>query len=223
MIKLENITKSYPLSDGGRHHVFKNFSFTFPENHSIGLLGPNGAGKSTLMRILGGIDLPDSGKVITDKTISWPVGLAGGMQGSLSARDNVKFICRVYGLNKDEIREKVAYVEEFAEIGKYFDEPIKSYSSGMRSRVAFGLSMAFDFDYYLIDEIGAVGDAQFKVKSKAVYEKKLSTSNVIMVSHNMQEIRTYCDYVVVVYNGEANVYEDIEEGIAVYQQIGQKK
>lgn len=223
MIKLENITKSYSLRDGGRHYVFKNLSFTFPENKSIGLLGPNGAGKSTLMRILGGIDLPDSGKVLTDKTISWPVGLSGGMQGSLSARDNVKFICRVYGLNKKEIVEKVEYVQNFAEIGKYFDEPIKSYSSGMRSRVAFGLSMAFDFDYYLIDEIGAVGDARFKQKSKAVYEQKLINSNVIMVSHNMADIKLYCDYVVLVYNGEANVYEDINEGISMYQQIGQKK
>lgn len=223
MIILDNITKSYPLVGGGRHHVFKNFSFSFPENHSIGLLGPNGAGKSTLLRILGGIDIPDSGRVITDKSISWPVGLGGGLQGSLSARDNVKFVCRVYGYSGDAMREKIAYVEEFAEIGEYFDEPIKKYSAGMRSRITFGLSMAFDFDYYLIDEVGAVGDPGFKQKSKAVYQQKLANANVIMVSHNMGEIKAYCDYVVVVNEGEARVYEDIYEGIAMYQQIGQKK
>ncbi|MDD2782022.1 ABC transporter ATP-binding protein [Sulfuricurvum sp.] len=223
MIRLENLSKSYPLKEGGRHYVFDNFNFTFPENHSIGLLGPNGAGKSTLLRILGRIDLPDSGRVITDKKISWPVGLSGGFQGSLSARDNVKFISRVYGYTGEAMREKIAYVQEFAEIGEYFDEPIKTFSSGMRSRIAFGLSMAFDFDYYLIDEVGAVGDPAFKQKSKLVYQEKLKNANVIMVSHVMADIKAYCDYVVVVNGGQASVYEDVDEGIAVYQKIGQKK
>ncbi|MGD9969659.1 MAG: ABC transporter ATP-binding protein [Sulfuricurvum sp.] len=223
MIVVDNITKSYPLVGGARHYVFRNLSFTFPENKSIALLGPNGAGKSTLLRILGGIDIPDSGRVITDKTISWPVGLSGGLQGSLSARDNVKFICRVYGYTGQKMKEKVAYVENFAEIGEYFDQPIKSYSSGMRSRVTFGLSMAFDFDYYLIDEVGAVGDQQFKQKSQAVYTTKLRNANVIMVSHNMADIRSMCNFVIIVNNGEAKIYDDVEEGIKMYQLIGQKK
>lgn len=218
MIILDRLTKSYPLTHG-RHYVFKDLSFTFPEGSSIAILGPNGAGKSTLMRILGGIDAPDSGQVITDKTISWPVGLSGGLQGSLSARDNVKFVCRVYGCKGEALREKVAYVEDFAEIGKYFDQPIKNYSSGMRSRVAFGLSMAFDFDYYLIDEAGAVGDPQFKKKSKAVYDEKRKNSNVILVTHNMNEVRELCQHVIVVKEGQAQVFDDIEEGIAEYQGI----
>lgn len=216
MIVLDCLTKSYPLTHG-RHYVFQNLSFTFPEGSSIAILGPNGAGKSTLMRILGGIDTPDSGRVITDKSISWPVGLSGGFQGSLSARDNIKFVCRVYGYTGDAMREKLAYVEEFAEIGKYFDQPMKNYSSGMRSRIAFGLSMAFDFDYYLIDEAGAVGDPQFKEKSNAVYEEKLRLSNVILASHNMGEVRSLCQHVVVVRNGQAHVYDDVEEGIYDYQ------
>lgn len=218
MIVLENLTKSYPLTDG-RHYVFRDLSFTFPENSSIAILGPNGAGKSTLMRILGGIDTPDRGRVLTDKTISWPVGLSGGFQGSLTARDNVKFVCRVYGYTGEALREKVQYVEEFAEIGKYFDQPIKNFSSGMRSRVGFGLSMAFDFDYYLIDEAGAVGDPQFKAKSKAVYDEKRKKSNVILVTHNMSEVRELCQHVIVVKDGQARVFDDLEEGIAEYQGI----
>jgi capsular polysaccharide transport system ATP-binding protein len=215
MIKLDNLTKSYPL-ENKRYYVFKNLSFEFPEGANIGLIGPNGAGKSTLMNILGGTDIPDSGKVITNKSISWPVGIGGGLQGSLSARDNVKFVARVYGCIGKRMMEKVKYVEEFAEIGEFFDQPVKTYSSGMKSRISFGLSMAFDFDYYLIDEAGAVGDASFKKKSSVVYQEKLSKSNVIIVSHNMGEIRSLCDHVIVFNAGKAQIFDNVEEGIKMY-------
>lgn len=219
MIKLDRITKSYLLSGGKRHFVFKDLSFIFPEGANIGLIGPNGAGKSTLMNILGGIDIPDKGRVITNKSISWPVGLSGGLQGSLTARDNVKFVSRVYGYTGKEMQEKVRYVEEFAEIGEYFDQPIKTFSSGMRSRVTFGLSMAFDFDYYLIDEAGAVGDANFRKKSMSVYEEKLKSGNVILVSHNMNEVRSLCDHIVLISGGKAEVFDNIEEGIGMYEEV----
>lgn len=219
MIKLDNLTKFYPLSNGDKHFVFREFTFTFPDDCSIGLIGRNGAGKSTLMRLLSGADIPNAGKVITDKKISWPVGLAGGFQHALSARDNVKFVARVYGYRGEALEEKVRYIEEFAEIGKYFDEPMNTYSSGMRSRIGFGLSMAFDFDYYLIDEAGAVGDAKFKQKSDAIYKEKLSNSKVIMVSHNMSEIEQWCDKVILVNYGTATVYNDVKEGIEMYKRI----
>ena len=219
MIKLDNLTKFYPLSNGDKHFVFREFTFTFPDDCSIGLIGRNGAGKSTLMRLLSGADIPNAGKVITDKKISWPVGLAGGFQHALSARDNVKFIARVYGYRGEALEEKVRYIEEFAEIGKYFDEPMNTYSSGMRSRIGFGLSMAFDFDYYLIDEAGAVSDAKFKQKSDAIYKEKLSNSKVIMVSHNMSEIEQWCDKVILVNCGTATVYDDVKEGIEMYKRI----
>ncbi|WP_096025271.1 ABC transporter ATP-binding protein [Campylobacter lanienae] len=219
MIKLDNLTKFYPLSNGDKHFVFREFTFTFPDDCSIGLIGRNGAGKSTLMRLLSGADIPNAGRVITDKKISWPVGLAGGFQSSLSARDNVKFVARVYGYRGEALEEKVRYIEEFAEIGKYFDEPMNTYSSGMRSRIGFGLSMAFDFDYYLIDEAGAVGDAKFKQKSDAIYKEKLSNSKVIMVSHNMSEIEQWCDKVILVNCGTATVYDDVKEGIEMYKRI----
>ncbi|WP_086287477.1 ABC transporter ATP-binding protein [Campylobacter sp. P0085] len=219
MIKLDNLTKFYPLSNGDKHFVFREFTFTFPDDCSIGLIGRNGAGKSTLMRLLSGADIPNAGKVITDKKISWPVGLAGGFQHALSARDNVKFIARVYGYRGEALEEKVRYIEEFAEIGKYFDEPMNTYSSGMRSRIGFGLSMAFDFDYYLIDEAGAVGDAKFKKKSDAIYKEKLSNSKVIMVSHNMSEIKQWCDKIILVNSGMTTVYDDVDEGIEMYKRI----
>lgn len=215
MIELRHVTKSYPTQHG-RRYVFRDLSFRFPDDASIGLIGPNGAGKSTLMRLLGGIDAPDSGRVVSDVNISWPVGLSGGMQGSLSGRDNVRFVCRVYGATGRAMREKMAAVEAFAEIGEYFDLPVKSYSSGMRSRLAFGLSMAFDFDYYLIDEVMSVGDAQFRSKCREAFRGKLQSAKMILVSHNMADIRDWCDVIVLVKDGEARVFEDIEAGIEAY-------
>jgi capsular polysaccharide transport system ATP-binding protein len=216
MIELRGLTKSYPTR-AGRRYVFKDLSFTFPPGASIGLIGRNGAGKTTLLRLLGGIDTPDRGEVVTDARISFPVGLAGGLNPNLTARENVSFVCRIHGAWGDDLRQKVRYVQDFAEIGDYFDLPVKSFSSGMRSRVAFGMSMAFDFDYYLIDEVMAVGDAQFRAKSKQVLMDKLSRANVILTSHNMPDIRQYCKVVVLVDRGEVRVFEDVEEGIRAYQ------
>lgn len=216
MIELRHVTKSYPTPHG-RRYVFRDLNFRFPDDASIGLIGPNGAGKSTLMRLLGGIDAPDQGKVISDANISWPVGLSGGMQGTLSGRDNVRFVCRVYGAVGKSMQSKIAEVEAFAEIGEYFDLPVKSYSSGMRSRLAFGLSMAFDFDYYLIDEVMSVGDAQFRAKCQVAFRSRLERSKLILVSHNMRDIREWCDVVVLIKKGSATLYEDVEAGILAYQ------
>jgi len=170
MIKIENLTKSY-RTPKGRHYVFKDLNVELPSGKSVALIGRNGAGKSTLLRVIGGIDRADSGHIHTDKTISWPVGLAGGFQGSLTGRENVKFVARLYA-RPEELKEKVAFVEEFAELGKYFDMPIKTYSSGMKSRLGFGLSMAFKFDYYLVDEVTAVGDARFKQKCAEIFKAR---------------------------------------------------
>ena len=215
MFELRNVTKSY-LTPKGRRYVFRNLSMSIPPGKNIGLIGRNGAGKSTLMRLLGAADIPDSGSIVTDKSISWPVGLTGGFQGSMTGRENIKFVCRVYGAMGDDMRDKIRYVQEFAEIGDWIDEPIKTYSSGMRSRVAFGLSMAFDFDYYLIDEVMSVGDAQFKRKCADVFQEKLQQSKVVLVTHNMNEVQKICDIVLLVRNGEIQVYEDVAEGIKAY-------
>lgn len=217
MLELEGLTKSHP-TPRGRRYVFRDLSFRFPDDASIGLIGRNGAGKTTLMGLLGGIDTPDRGRVVTDARISWPVGLSGGFQGSLTARDNVRFVCQVYGSVGDDLRSKLRFVQDFAEIGEHFDLPMKTYSSGMRSRVAFGLSMAFPFDYYLIDEVMAVGDPQFRQKSKSVFRERLRHSKVILVSHNMADIKDYCDVVVLLERGTATLYENVNLGIAAYQQ-----
>src|SRR5690606_28499406 len=211
MFELHNITKSY-WTPRGRRYVFRNLNLSIPPNRNIGLIGRNGSGKSTLMRLLGGVDQPDSGRVVTDKNISWPVGLGGSFQGSMSGRDNVKFVCRVYGAVGEAMREKVRYVQDFADIGRWFDEPVRSYSSGMRSRLAFGMSMAFDFDYYLIDEVMSVGDAHFKKKSTEVFGEKLKKSNVILVSHAMPDIKRLCNLVLLVENGGVRIFEDVAEG-----------
>jgi capsular polysaccharide transport system ATP-binding protein len=219
VIRLDNVTKSY-MTLGGRKIVFRNLSLDLPEGRNIGLIGRNGAGKSTLMGLLSAVDLPDSGKIITNGSLSWPVGLRGGMQKNLTGRDNVKFVCRVYGLRGQQMREKVRYVEEFAEIGDYFDQPVSTYSTGMQARVAFGTSMAFDFDYYLIDEVMAVGDATFKRKSRKVFKERLQQSRLILVSHNMKLIRKLCNFVVHLDRGQATGYENVRRGIAAYRRAG---
>lgn len=215
MFELRNVTKSY-LTPKGRRYVFRDLCVSIPAGKNIGLIGRNGAGKSTLMNLLGGADIPDSGAVVTDQSISWPVGLAGGFQGSMTGRENIKFVSRVYGAVGDVMREKIDYVQSFAEIGDWIDEPIKTYSSGMRSRLAFGLSMAFDFDYYLIDEVMSVGDAQFKKKCADIFEQKLKRSKVVLVSHSMGDIEKLCDVVLLVRNGGIHIYEDVAEGIKAY-------
>ena len=219
MIKIENLTKSYLHHKAGRKYVFEDLSFTIPDGKNVAIIGKNGAGKSTLMNLLAKVDTPDSGQIISDQSISWPVGLSGGFQGSLSARENVKFIARTQGFRGEALREKVRYVEEFAEIGSYFDLPTKTYSSGMRGRVAFGLSLAFEFDYYIIDEAMSVGDAHFKKKASQAFKDKVGKANIILVTHGMTQIRKMCDIVIVLNNGEAIIYDDVEEGIKVYQNL----
>jgi capsular polysaccharide transport system ATP-binding protein len=219
VIRLDNVTKSY-MTLGGRKVVFRNLSLDLPEGRNIGLIGRNGAGKSTLMRLLSAVDLPDSGKIITRGRLSWPVGLRTGMQKNLTGRDNVKFVCRIQGVRGQRMQEKVRYVQEFAEIGEYFDQRVSTYSSGMQARIGFGTSMAFDFDYYLIDEVMAVGDATFKRKSRQVFKERLQQSRLILVSHNMKLVNRMCDFVIHLDHGQASCYENVRAGIAAYRKAG---
>jgi capsular polysaccharide transport system ATP-binding protein len=216
MIKIENLTKSY-RTPKGRHYVFKDLNVELPSGKSVALIGRNGAGKSTLLRVIGGIDRPDSGNIHTDKTISWPVGLAGGFQGSLTGRENVKFVARLYS-TPDQLREKVAFVEEFAELGKYFDMPIKTYSSGMKSRLGFGLSMAFKFDYYLVDEVTAVGDARFKQKCADLFKARHKEASFLMVSHSLGSLKEFCDVALFIgRDNKVKFFDSVDAAIQHYK------
>ncbi|MBL7638130.1 ABC transporter ATP-binding protein [Atlantibacter hermannii] len=215
MIRIENLTKSYRTPQG-RHYVFKDLNLELPSGKSVALIGRNGAGKSTLLRMIGGIDRPDSGRIITDKTISWPVGLSGGFQGSLTGRENVKFVARLYA-KKEELQEKIEFVEDFAELGKYFDMPIKTYSSGMKSRLGFGLSMAFKFDYYLVDEVTAVGDARFKQKCADLFNSRHKEASFLMVSHSLNSLKEYCDVALLLgVNNHIGLYKNINDAVNDY-------
>ena len=219
MIEIKNLTKSY-IHKGRRNYVFKNLSFKINTGESVALIGGNGAGKSTLLRIIGGMDFPDSGEVFTDKRISWPVGLKGGFQGSLSARENTRFVSMIFhGNDKEKIQEKINYVEDFADIGKYFDKPFKKYSDGMRSRVTFALSMAFDFDIYLIDEVSAAGDFIFREKCAKILKKKLKNSDFLMVNHNLWSLKPLCHKAFILFNGEIIQFDSVKEAIKEHKRL----
>ncbi|GHG35069.1 ABC transporter ATP-binding protein [Paracoccus aerius] len=212
MIHLQNLCKTYTLN--GRHKVVAdNITATFPSGVSVALLGRNGAGKSSLLRMISGAMLPSSGKILSTGTISWPVGFAGSFNSELTGEQNCRFVARVYGIDTDEL---LYFVEDFAELGDHFRLPVRTYSSGMRSRLAFGLSMAIPFDTYLVDEISAVGDAAFKAKSNHVFKKRLANAGAIVVAHSMSTLRTTCQSGAVLEQGKLAFYADIEDAIAAH-------
>jgi capsular polysaccharide transport system ATP-binding protein len=215
MIEIRNLTKSYRVRNG-RHYVFREVDADFPEGANIAIIGPNGGGKSTFLRILGGIDHPDSGQILTNRSFSWPLGLRGGFVAHMSGRDNCRMICNLYGLHYRHTRKKLEEIKELSGIGEYFEEPVKYYSSGMGGRLGFALSMAFSFDYFLIDEITSVGDAHFRELAKQTLEEKARYSKIIMVSHNMGDIKKFCDVGVLLKDGKLTVYEDLDEAIRAY-------
>ena len=216
MISIQNLTKYYPMRGGGLHYVMKNVSLEIPSNKSIGILGPNGAGKSTLLRMIGGAEAPNSGIIKTSSSVSWPLGLNVGFQGSLTGRQNVLFVCQINGLNKAETRQIIDAVLNFSELKEYFDMPVKTYSSGMRARLGFGVSINFDFDYYLIDELTSVGDAVFRKKASREFERIKKASSLIYVTHNLQLLRESCDSAIYLHDGKVTYYKDINDGIRVY-------
>jgi capsular polysaccharide transport system ATP-binding protein len=215
MIELKNVTKSFKTKHG-RKYILKDMSIIIPSNKNIGILGKNGAGKSTIMRMLGQIEFPDKGSIISNKTFSWPLALGGGFVGNMTGKANIKFVCRLYGKSKREMQNIVDFVKDFSELGDYFDMPIKTYSSGMKSRLSFGLSLSFDFDYLLIDETLSVGDAKFKKKSKEALMKKIESCNVLLVSHDMGTLKNICDVGIVVDNGKMRYYDNIDKAIEEY-------
>ncbi|BAJ00585.1 ABC transporter ATP-binding protein [Shewanella violacea] len=218
MIHFEGVNKYYPTKQG-RHYVFKDLNISLPTDRNVAILGPNGVGKSTLIRMMGGADMPNSGRIHSEKNISWPLGLQGGLQGSMTARENVRFVARIHGYKNTKPIEQ--QVQDFAEIGKFFDEPVKTYSSGMRSRITFGLTMGFDFDFdvLLIDELGAVGDANFRKKSEQMLLDKYDKTKLIMVNHSIVGLKKFCDSGVVIKNQGLYFFENVDDAIQEYQEV----
>lgn len=210
MIRLENLTKSF-LINGHRKYVADNLTVTFPEKRCIGLLGRNGAGKSTLLKVLAGTMRPDSGRVICTGDISWQIGFAGSFHPELTGAQNVRFVARAYGIDTDDLLD---YVEDFAELGRSFKAPFGTYSSGMRSRLAFGVSMGIPFDYYLIDEVTSVGDAAFRKKCTEVLNERLKESGAIIVSHANAVLKSLCDAGAVLEGGKLTWHDSIDDAIA---------
>ncbi|VAW02328.1 Capsular polysaccharide ABC transporter, ATP-binding protein KpsT [hydrothermal vent metagenome] len=210
MIEFRNLSKVFVLR-GQRKVVLDNVSLSFPSGRAVGLLGRNGAGKSTLLKMIAGTMDPTRGEIVSTGTISWPVGFAGSFHGDLTGAQNARFIARIYGVDSDEM---VDFVAGFAGLGMHFDLPFRSYSSGMKSRLAFGVSMAVPFDTYLVDEVTSVGDMAFRRKSAEVFQARMRHAGAVVVSHGMDQIRAMCDAAAVLENGHLQYYDDVEEAIA---------
>lgn len=212
MIEVDRLSKRYPTRFG-EHEVLRDISFQLAAGEKLGILGANGAGKSTLVRLLSGAELPTSGRVRRGMRVSWPLALTGGFQGGLTGLDNLRFICRVYG---ESIKDKLPFVEEFSQLGRYLREPVQSYSSGMRARLAFGISMAIDFDCYLIDEVVAVGDARFRARCEQELFERRKDRAMILVSHSHGLMEKLCDRALVLRNGKIETFASVPAAIEAY-------
>lgn len=214
MIELQGVGKSYPTR-GGTHQVLRDVGLTIRPGQKLGILGRNGAGKSTLIRLLSGAERPTSGQVRRSMSVSWPLAFGGAFQGSLSGLDNLRFICRIHDVDHSQ---KVDYVEDFAELGKFMREPVKNYSAGMRARLAFAISMAVEFDCFLIDEIIAVGDARFHAKCQAELFEKRADRAYVIVSHDPNNIRWHCQSAAVLHEGSLRHFDDREAAYRYYDE-----
>jgi capsular polysaccharide transport system ATP-binding protein len=216
MISVQDVHKRYRTPHGPGKWVLQGVSFQIPPRLNVGLIGANGAGKSTLLRIISGVDEPTYGRVTRNCRISWPMGFGGGLQGSLTGRQNSKFVCRIHG-QEDHLPETLAFVQEFSELGEAFDEQVKTYSSGMKSRLQFALSLAFDFDVYISDEVTATGDAAFRKKAATAFRELAGRSSLIMVSHGEGTLRQFCQAGIWIHSGHAHWFDRIDDALKAYK------
>ena len=213
MIEFRDVSKHYPTQHG-RKVVLDHLSLVLPAGAKVGVLGRNGAGKSTLLGMVAGTSRPSSGEIRRHASISWPLGFSGSFHPELTGAQNARFVARIYGIDTDTL---IAYVDDFAELGEFMDMPVRSYSSGMRARLAFGMSMGIAFDWYLVDEITAVGDASFRRKSLAVFKDRLKDAGLLMTSHSPETIRSYCTSGLVLERGRVRYFDDVEEAIDAHE------
>lgn len=212
MIEIVNVSKHYPTRQG-EVAVLQDINMTIAPGEKVGILGSNGAGKSTLIRLIGGVEQPTRGHIKRGISVSWPLAFGGGFQGRLTGLDNLKFICRVYGT---PVEDKIAFVEDFAELGRYFREPLETYSSGMNARLAFAISMVIDFDCFLIDEVVAVGDSRFQQKCHDELFVKRQDRAMIFVSHNDHYIKEHCQRAAVLQDGKLHQFNDVDSALHFY-------
>lgn len=217
MITLQDVHKRYRTKDGPGKWVLEGVCLTIPHKLNVGLVGRNGAGKSTLLRLIGGIDIPSRGTVERHCRVSWPMGFSGGLQGSMTGRQNAKFVCRIHG-HEHDLGERIAFIQDFAEIGAAFDQPIKTYSTGMKSRLQFAMSMAFDFDVYISDEITSTGDAAFRDKAAQAFGQLVDKAGLIMVSHSDSTLREFCQAGIWLHEGKAIWFDEIDEALKHYNE-----
>lgn len=215
MIIVNDIHKRYKTEHGVGRWVLRGISFTIPRNRNVGLIGANGAGKSTLLRLIGGVDHPSRGSVERRCRVSWPMG-QGGLEGTLSGRQNAKFVCRVHG-HQTDLADRLAFVQDFSELREAFDEPVSTYSSGMRSRLQFALSLAFDFDVYISDEVTAAGDASFREKAADAFKSMASRAGLIMVAHDEATLRQFCQSGIWITEGKAFWFDEIDAALKAYK------
>lgn len=213
MILIENLSKAYKTRQG-RHVVLDNINLHIGRGEKVGILGRNGAGKSTLIRLISGAEYPSSGRITRQMSVSFPLAFGGAFQTNLTGYDNLRFVCRIYGV---EFGKVLPFVEEFTELGDYLREPVLHYSDGMRARLAFALSMAIEFDCFLIDEIIAVGDARFHEKCNVELFEKRKDRALILVSHNIELIRAHCGRTALLSEGKLRSFDSVDEAFAQYQ------
>jgi len=211
-IQIKNVNKRY-VTRSGIKNILTDVNLQVIHGEKIGILGSNGSGKSTLIRIISGAEQPTSGHISRGMSISWPLAFGGAFQGGLSGMDNLRFVCRIYGI---DIKEATEFVKDFAELGAYLYEPVKSYSNGMRARLAFALSMSVNFDCYLIDEIVAVGDSRFHEKCHTELFEKRNDKTMIIVSHDPHYIKAHCTRGCVLKEGRLHDFEDIESAYTLF-------
>ena len=216
MIEIKNLYKRYHNQHTTTDWVLENVNLVIPKGVSVGLVGKNGAGKSTLLGLIANMDTPDRGEIVRHCSVSWPIGLSGGLQNNMTGRQNVKFVARLYLSDPQAIQQVIDRVQDFAEIGKAFDEPIRTYSSGMRSRLGFGLSLAFDFDVYISDEATAVGDKKFKEKASKAFKDKVGQASLIIVSHSDGILKDLCQAGIWLDEGKAHWFDDINDALTSY-------
>ncbi len=209
MIQFDNVSKGFWVRRQFAT-VINTLTLTLPSGQSLALLGGNGAGKSTLLQMIAGTIRPDTGAIWSDGTVSWPVGFGGSFNRDLTGAQNTRFLARVYGVDTDELTD---FVQAFCDIGAHFHMPLRTYSTGMKSRLTFGISMGIPFDTYLVDEVTAVGDARFRRKSSALFRDRMQSASAILVSHNLSELQEFCDAALLLHDGKLSYFADLSEAV----------